>query len=74
MEMNLNNCSTCEKCRLDIDFDKEVVTRTCNLTSKSVAMDDYCIDYAHKFVDAQCNSAVVNFSYEGMIFNGRKGI
>lgn len=74
MEMNLNNCSTCEKCKLDIDFDTEVVTRTCNVTNKSVDMYNYCKDYTHKSIDAQSNSAVVNFAYEGMVFNARKGI
>lgn len=74
MEMNLNNCSTCDKCKLDINFDTEVVTRTCTITNNQVEMSNYCKAYSHKNVDAQSNKAVVNFAYEGMVFNARKGI
>lgn len=48
--MRKENCSSCQHCKLEINFETEKVTRGCNLTSKTVGMYDFCNRYRGKVI------------------------
>lgn len=61
---SMKNCANCMHCNLDLDLDKEEVTRTCSIDGKDVDKDGICVNHKEKVLDYTRNMSIVDNCYE----------